>query len=108
MACNFLLGSYYCYDIPAVIEGELESDFDIDSTTWSLLYTVYSIPNMVLPIFGGVFLDTIGMRIGLLVFTLILTLGQAVFMLGGYQHKYWLMLAGRVIFGLGGESMSVA
>ena len=29
-------------------------------------------------------------------------------MLGGYQHKYWLMLVGRVIFGLGGESMSVA
>lgn len=29
-------------------------------------------------------------------------------MLGGYQNKFWLMLVGRVIFGLGGESMSVA
>ena len=63
---------------------------------------------MVLPIMGGVFLDTIGMRAGLLLFTFVLTLGQFVFMLGGYQHKYWLMLVGRVIFGLGGESMSVA
>jgi MFS family permease len=108
MACCFLLGSYYCYDIPGVIEKPLEESFNIDSKTWSLLYTVYSIPNMVLPVFGGVFLDTIGMRAGLLLFTSILTLGQFVFMLGGYQHKYWLMLVGRVIFGLGGESMSVA
>jgi MFS family permease len=29
-------------------------------------------------------------------------------MLGAYRQKYWMMLAGRVIFGLGGESMSVA
>jgi MFS family permease len=29
-------------------------------------------------------------------------------MAGGYYKKYWLMLVGRVVFGLGGESMSVA
>merc|ERR1711990_848489 len=31
-----------------------------------------------------------------------------VFMLGGYQANFNLMLAGRVIFGMGGESMNVA
>lgn len=29
-------------------------------------------------------------------------------MIGAYKKIYWVMLAGRVIFGLGGESMSVA
>ena len=75
MACCFLLGSYYCYDNPAVIEEELEKLFGINSTEWSLLYSVYSFPNMVLPFFGGVMLDAIGMRIGLVLFTGILTLG---------------------------------
>jgi len=63
---------------------------------------------MVLPIFGGIFLDKIGIRSGLVLFTIILTLGQLVFMIGGYQQSYDTMIAGRVIFGMGGESMSVA
>lgn len=63
---------------------------------------------MVLPIFGGLFLDRIGIRAGLLLFTCILTFGQFVFMMGGYQHSYGWMIAGRVIFGMGGECMCVA
>ncbi len=47
-------------------------------------------------------------RIGLLLFTSILTVGQFVFALGGIKNKYGVMLAGRVIFGLGGECMSVS
>ena len=41
-------------------------------------------------------------------FTTILTVGQFIFMLGGIENKYSIMLAGRVIFGLGGECMSVS
>ena len=108
MACCFLLGSYFCYDNPGPLETQLEHQFNMSSTEFSLLYTVYSIPNMVLPIFGGIFLDSIGIRAGIILFTSILTLGQFVFMIGGYQGDYKMMLAGRVIFGMGGECMSVA
>lgn len=50
----------------------------------------------------------IGLRLGILLFTSVLTLGQAVFTIGGYKKSLGIMIAGRVIFGLGGESMSVA
>lgn len=73
-----------------------------------MLYSVYSYPNTVLPIFGGIFLDAIGLRLGIMIFTAILTLGQAIFATGGYYKSLGIMLAGRVVFGLGGESMSVA
>jgi len=52
-------------------------------------------------------LDMIGLRLGILVFSGLLTAGQAVFTIGGYKKNFTIMLAGRVIFGLGGESMSV-
>jgi len=42
---------------------------------YGLLYTGYAIPNIVLPFYGGIFLDKIGQRNGLLVFTVILVLG---------------------------------
>jgi MFS family permease len=80
----------------------------ITTSTFNLLYSVYSYPNTVLPIFGGIFLDIIGLRLGILVFSGILTIGQGVFMIGGYQKSFGIMIAGRVIFGFGGESLSVA
>lgn len=63
---------------------------------------------MVLPIFGGIFLDQIGVRSGLIVFSSILTFGQLVFAAGAYYQNFQMMLVGRVIFGMGGESMCVA
>ena len=84
LACCFLLGSYFCYDNPGPLETQLERDFHMNSASYALLYTVYSAPNMILPIFGGLFLDKIGIRAGLILFTCILTMGQFVFMIGGY------------------------
>ena len=43
-----------------------------------------------------------------MLFCAILTLGQAIFMIGGYQANFDVMIAGRVVFGVGGESMQVA
>jgi hypothetical protein len=73
--CCFLLGSYFCYDNPGPIENTMEKDLNISTSTFNLLYSVYSYPNTVLPIFGGIFLDIIGLRLGILVFSGILTLG---------------------------------
>lgn len=63
---------------------------------------------MVLPLFGGIFIDKIGIRVGLILFTVVLTIGQLVFTIGGYKNSYAIMMLGRFIFGLGGESMTVA
>ena len=65
-------------------------------------------PDVFLPLFGGILLDTIGIRTGLVLFCAILTVGQFVFMMGGYQENYDELIAGRVIYGVGGESMGVA
>ena len=39
---------------------------------------------------------------------MVLTIGQLVFAIGGYKESYAIMMLGRFIFGLGGESMTVA
>lgn len=43
---------------------------------YSLLYTVYSLPNIILPFFGGFFVDKFGARVCLVAFTLFLVIGQ--------------------------------
>ena len=57
--------------------------------------------------FGGLLFDMIGSRNGILLFTVILVSGQGMFMLGGYKESYTLMLVGRILFGMGCESMYV-
>ena len=69
---------------------------------------MYSLPNMILPVFGGMLMDRIGLRPGIILFTMILTLGQFVFMMGGFQNNFNMLLAGRIIFGMGGECAFVA
>jgi MFS family permease len=103
-----MVGSNFCYDNPGPLETQLEDQMKIDSTHFSLLYTVYSLPNMILPLLGGILLDSIGVRMGLIFFCAVLTCGQLIFCLGGYAVNYDEMLAGRVVFGMGGESMQVA
>lgn len=80
--CLGLFGSYYVYDIPAATETQLAAYFgetasnstsvgDDDSASsddsfgfrFNLLYSVYSWPNVVLPFFGGLISDKLGVRL---------------------------------------------
>ncbi|TFJ84951.1 hypothetical protein NSK_003979 [Nannochloropsis salina CCMP1776] len=107
-----MLSNYFVYDIPASLKDLIRQNMGLDKSEfepmYSLFYTVYSLPNIVLPFFGGIFVDKFGARICLIAFTLFLLVGQIFFALGGSYHSFPLMLLGRTIYGLGGENMSVA
>jgi MFS family permease len=79
----------------------------VGKQTYGILYTGYAIPNLFIPIFAGALFDKIGSRNGILIFTVLLCLGQFIFMLGGYHLSFNLMIIGRIIFGIGCESMYV-
>ena len=61
----FLMGSYFCYDNPLALSLYLEdcnNAWCISKTKVNLLYSVYSLPNIILPLLGGIFLDKIGVK----------------------------------------------
>ena len=62
---------------------------------------------MILPIFGGVLLDRLGIKLAMPLFVVILALGQFIFAIGGYRASFRLMMFGRFVYGLGGENMLV-
>ena len=111
LTCLMMIGNYYSYDNPAALKTQIEdymgdpSDYE---TLYSLLYTVYSIPNVFLPFFGGYFVDKWGVRICMLIFCCFIAAGQCIFALGLSVKSWPVMYVGRIIFGIGGESLSVA
>jgi len=72
------------------------------------LYSIYSYPNVILAFFGGLLVDRLGVRLGTITFCGLVLLGQSIFSIGVQIQSYGLMMTGRFVFGLGGESLTVA
>jgi MFS family permease len=105
-----MIGNYYCYDNPAALINQLQTLMGNTSFSrnYNLLYTVYSIPNMALPFFGGYFVDKLGAPVCLVVFGSFILAGQVLFAFGASVKSWTIMWCGRVLFGLGGENLTVA
>ncbi|KAI9199436.1 major facilitator superfamily domain-containing protein [Polychytrium aggregatum] len=111
LTCFVLFGNFYAYDNPAALNLPLQIHLGHDYDRWqyelNLLYSVYALPNMFLPFIGGVLLDRFGKQRSLLWFSSILVLGQILFSIGVAQKSIRLMLVGRCMFGIGGETVGV-
>lgn len=103
-------GRNYSYDNPQALEDSLtdpRGSFALSNVNFNLLYGVYSFPNIILPFIGGLIVDKIGPRIGVLIFAFLLIVGQFFFFLGGILANFPLMIVGRLIFGFGAETECV-
>ena len=100
-----MFGNYYVYDCIAPVADLLASQLHFSDASIGLLQAIYSIPNVFMVLIGGVIVDRIGTRKSIFIFGLLCTIGAAV-TVASPQLK--MMAAGRLIFGLGAESLIVA
>eukprot|EP01113_Clastostelium_recurvatum_P013559 TRINITY_DN17217_c0_g1_i2.p1 TRINITY_DN17217_c0_g1~~TRINITY_DN17217_c0_g1_i2.p1 ORF type:complete len:586 (-),score=99.11 TRINITY_DN17217_c0_g1_i2:122-1804(-) len=108
VACLFSIGSYFAHDCIAVVQQDIQNAFNIDASQFGLLYSVYNIPNIVLPFVGGYLLDKVGLPTGTLVCVLLVAIGAAMVLTSAYVNSFALMVAGRFLFGMGAETSYVA
>jgi len=110
--CFLTFGSYWCYDIPSALENQLIPRLDINKTEFGLFYSVYNFMNIGIVLFGGYFIDRIGLRVGSILFCFFIALGQVIVSIGislsNPHTAYVVILIGRIVFSIGGESLSVA
>ncbi|XP_077204694.1 lysosomal dipeptide transporter MFSD1 isoform X2 [Paroedura picta] len=109
LMCFLGFGSYFCYDNPAALQTQVQGDMKVNSAQFMALYAWYSWPNVILCFFGGFLIDRVfGIRWGTIIFSIFVCVGQVIFALGAVFDAFWLMEAGRFVFGIGGESLAVA
>uniref|UniRef100_A0A1B6KVZ3 Lysosomal dipeptide transporter MFSD1 n=1 Tax=Graphocephala atropunctata TaxID=36148 RepID=A0A1B6KVZ3_9HEMI len=109
LMCLLGFGSYFCYDNPGAIQENFTEDMSLSTTEFTLLYAVYAWPNVILCFIGGFLIDRVfGIQFGTILYAFIVVIGQLVFAAGAYYDSFGLMLVGRFIFGIGGESLAVA
>ncbi len=99
-----LVGNYFAYDSIGALAPLIMDGMEIGREEIGMMYSFYSWPNLVMVLIGGFFIDRFGTRVMSLVFSVLIVLG-AVLVAGA--PTFWLMIAGRTIFGIGAESLIV-
>lgn len=102
------MGDAFSFDNPQALETQLEQHFQISQMEFNMLYSVYSIPNVILPLVGGYLIDNCGIRINLFVFSLMLVAGQLLFTWSIHLQSFALAIVGRFIFGIGSECLTIS
>jgi MFS family permease len=100
-----MFGNYYAYDAVGPVADSLQRLLGFSDTQIGALNAIYSFPNIVMVLVGGVIVDRFGTRLATLMFTIVCALGALITAL---SPVFPIMAAGRLIFGLGAESMIVA
>ncbi len=100
-----MFGNYYIYDSISPLADLLVKQLNFSDSDIGLLQGIYSFPNIIMVLIGGIIIDKIGTRTSVMIFTFLIMLGSIITAL---SDQLILMAAGRLIFGLGAESMIVA
>jgi MFS family permease len=100
-----MFGNYYVYDSIAPLADMLRTRLGFSSAQVGTLNAIYSFPNIVMVLIGGVIVDRIGARTATFGFTAICLAGAVLTAASG---TFVTMALGRLVFGLGAESMIVA
>ncbi len=100
-----MFGNYYVYDCIAPVADLLAKQLGFSDSNIGLLQAIYSIPNVLMVLIGGYIVDRIGTRKAILIFGMLCFIGSVVTVLSGTLR---VMATGRLIFGLGAESLIVA
>ncbi|KAF9558752.1 hypothetical protein EC968_006877 [Mortierella alpina] len=110
-ASFILMGNYYAFDNIAALNQPLQQYLELSDIQYdyvlNLLYTVYSIPNVILPWIGGYAIKKFGNRRLIIALSVLVAFGHLVVCLGLEKKHVPVMIIGRVIFGAA-ESLVVA
>ncbi len=100
-----MFGNYYVYDALSPLADVLKQQLGFSDSNIGLLQAIYSFPNIFTVLIGGFIIDRLGLRRSLMIFGILCVVGPAI---TAASPHLWLMAAGRLIFGMGAESLIVA
>jgi MFS family permease len=100
-----MFGSYYAYDALSPLADVLKVQLGFSDKNIGLLQAIYSFPNIFTVVIGGFIIDRLGLRKSLMIFGVLSVIGPAITASAGVL---WVMALGRLIFGMGAESLNVA
>lgn len=100
-----MFGNYYIYDAISPLADVLVKQLNFTDSDIGLLQGIYSLPNIIMVLIGGFIIDRLGTKKSTFIFAALCMLGAVITVSSG---TLFVMAAGRLVFGLGAESLIVA
>lgn len=100
-----MFGNYYVYDSISPLADLLASQLNFTDADIGKMNAIYSIPNIFMVLIGGIIIDRLGPRKAAFIFSVLCMIGA---ILTALLPSLTIMLIGRLVFGLGAESLIVA
>ena len=100
-----MAGNYYAFDSISPLADVLKQQLGFSDSNIGLLNAIYSIPNVFMVLLGGFLIDRIGTKRATFIFGVLCLLGAA---LTAATEQLATMAAGRLVFGIGAESLIVS
>ncbi len=104
-AALMAFGSYFAYDSVGAIETTLMQVFHTNRSAIGTMYSMYSLAAIFAVLGGGYLIDRVGVRRASLILSSFVVAGAA---LVAYAPSLEILYLGRILFGIGSESMIVA
>lgn len=100
-----MFGNYYIYDAISPLADVLVKQLGFTDSDIGLLQGIYSVPNILMVLIGGFIIDRLGTKKSTFIFAALCLIGSVITAL---SSQLFYMAAGRLVFGLGAESLIVA
>lgn len=100
-----MFGNYYVYDSISPLADLLSTQLRFSDSDIGLLNAIYSFPNIIMVLVGGIIIDRLGTKISTFIFAFFCMLGAIITV---SSSSLTVMAVGRLVFGLGAESLIVA
>jgi MFS family permease len=105
LVATIYFGNFYIYDSIGPVANLLQEQRGFSDTQIGMLNAIYSLPNIVLILTGGILVDRFGAPRMLIWSTAVCLLGSV---LTAFGPDFTSMAAGRLFFGIGAETQNIA
>ncbi|KAG1054331.1 hypothetical protein G6F43_003655 [Rhizopus delemar] len=100
-ALCFPIGSHFSTSALSAMKSQIKTNLHINNTQYGVISSSVSIITTIFPIFGGIFIDMFGSVWGTLAVNGVVIVGSLLTAIAAKYQSFGLMVAGRVIFGIG-------
>ena len=100
-------GQNYVFDFPQAMEGALIPWLKVETVQISLLYSIYSLPNIIFSPVTGYVIEKLGCNKSAVLYTALVFFGQLIIYYGIENRSYFYVILGRGIYGIGGEGLTI-
>eukprot|EP00752_Nemacystus_decipiens_P008829 g7880.t1 len=85
-----------------------DPNLHFNETKYGAVMSAISLPNLFMPFFGGLFLDSKGHKTGIMLFLSLELVGHVIFTLAMSVDNFWMAVAGEALHGFGSGAVVVA